>query len=175
MLDRIVEHVFDLLENDSRMLTGGFPAITRVSDDTDTPVAGNINLFEYAFEDDSKEARPAVYFGTRNAQGTDRDEFEAVAAGRLVNYRIAVVPLLVCCVGARGAARTQRRQIVANIRAVLTDVENVVQDNFWYLLKEKVDTGGFRNSGGGNRGNNESRILLNFEISYKYVAGTVIV
>lgn len=174
MIDRIAEHMLDLLENDSRMLTGGFSSVRRISDDTDTPVAGVINLFDYAFEDDSKEARPAVYFGTRNAQGTERDEFEAVSAGKLVNYRVAVVPLLVCCIGSRNTARSQRRQIVANIRAILTDVGNVVQDEFWYLLKEKVDTGGFRNSGGGNRGNNESRVLLNFEASYKYVAGTVI-
>lgn len=175
MFDRIVEHILDLLENDSRMLAGGFSAVTRVADDTDDPVAGTINLFEFALEDDSIGARPGVYVGSRNSQGNDRQEFSTVSARNLVHRRIASVPLVVCCVGARGTARAERRQIVANIRAVLSDPENVVQDDFWYLLKEATDMPAFRNSGGGSRGNNEARTVMWWEASYTYVAGTVVV
>jgi len=174
MLDRIVEHMFDLLENDPRILTGGFPGVTRVKDDTDTPVGGNVNIYDYALEDDSVGARPSIYFGTRLAQGTDRRAFDTVSSMSLANHRVAVVPIVICCVGTRGEARQQRRQLVANVRAILTDFDSIVQDAYWYLLQEMVDTGGFKNSGGGNRGTNEARILLNFEASYVYVAGSVV-
>lgn len=175
MVDRIQDHIYDLLAADARLLNGGFASVQRVYNG-DAEVGGQINLFDWALEDDSKEARPGVYFGLRNAQASDRLESTVVSNMGLVQQRIAVIPIaIVCEVPSRKDAKNQRRQIAANVRAILTDSANVVQDNYWWLLRELSSTFRFRNSGGGNLGTIESTVVISFEASYAYIAGQVTV
>jgi hypothetical protein len=173
MLDRIYEHAFDLLEADSR-LSVGFGGVKRIQEGVE-PLAGYVNIFDWALEDDSKEARPAIYAGVRNAQGADRQEFEVIADS-LVDYRNALLSIVVVCLDKdRKTAKDARKQLVANVRAILSSFDNIVQAGYWYRLKETQSFSSFKSAGGGVLGNNEAMTILQFEASYKKAGGEVVV
>lgn len=146
MIEKISTKILDILQADPRLHAGGnaypagWPGVRRADADNDAS-EGYINLFDKAHDPDGKGHRPAIYVGTRAMEATDEIEFDTISSGGLTEYRVMLVPLILCVLAdTKVDARRQRNQLRRNVKAILQ--EQIVQSGFWYKLRMPGGSGG---------------------------------
>lgn len=146
LIERISQHLLDLLQADNRLFEGGnayptgWAGVTR-EEFAVPPVANKVNLFDKPFAPDSGEHRPAVYVGSRAMEASDSLDFVTISSGNRLEYRVLIVPLIVCVqADTEFSARKQRNQLRRNVRAILFD--HLRADGYWYQLTMPGRLGG---------------------------------
>lgn len=135
MIETISTKLLDILAADARLYAGGnaypagWPGVKR----NDAAVANYVNLFDKSYDLDGTGHRPAVYVGTRAVEATDSLDFPVISAGGRIEYRVLLIPLVVCVQGAtKSDIRKQRNQLRRNIKVIL--LEHIVASGYWYEM-----------------------------------------
>src|SRR4051812_18194992 len=107
MIYTIGTRLFDILQNDSRLLTiynsTNFPAVKRCklgtqfngTDANQNPIAGAVNLYDWTYELNDTGMLPGVYLGMKGFECTDAPDSGPVIAGNLIEFRLATVPIVI--------------------------------------------------------------------------------
>lgn len=182
MIERISQKIMDVLEADSRLLLGGnayaagWTATTR-EENGGVPVAGKINLFDKSYDADATTHRPAIYVGSRAVEAVDSLDYETCSSAGHIEYRVLILPLIVCCMAAtKRIAAQQRNQLRRNIKIIL--LGSIVQGGYWYdlsvpgrlgggALNEHVNTTA---SGGNNQQVSEAIAVIPVQVRYSFNA-----
>lgn len=138
MIERISQHILDILEADARLIAGGnayaagWTGTSREEND-ETPAAGLVNLFDKSHDPDGDGHRPAIYVGTRGLEASDALDFPTCSQGGRTEFRVMLIPLILCVQATtKRGARQQRNQLRHNVKAILLD--NILADGHWYEL-----------------------------------------
>jgi hypothetical protein len=187
MYDALVTHLLDVLAADSRLYAAGnayapnglnanaWAGVKRPDNGTDSPAAGYINLFDSTAEPDAMDTRPAIYVGTRGVETVGRTEFFTMSAGPgRTNYEQLTIPLFIeAQAPTKHAARSQRNQLLGNVRRILLD-HSAAESGFWWQLEMPGDVaGGARQIGqisgtGGTTGSAQANVVLPVVIHYSF-------
>lgn len=179
MINTIVTHILDLLAADPVTFAGGtvYPqgwlGISRVSNNGNRP--GYVNLFDGTYEPSGADHRPAIYIGSEQIETYDRLEHAAIA-NAYTEFRIAVVPFILCtAAGDKRTARQQRDQLRSNFRTVLN--KHISETGYWYELLSEAGGGQLQGdlrvtaSGGGAQRVAEATSVCPVQIRYNWQPG----
>lgn len=185
MIERISEHILDLLEADSRLIQGGnsfadgWPGVMRESEG-DTSQLGFVNLFDKCYDQDGTKHRAAIYVGTHGWEATDSEDFPTCSSGARIEYRALLIPLIICCMApSKRESRQQRNQLRFNVKQIL--LSNVLADGYWYELTVPGQSGGgaareavwTTASGGGSQQMAESIGTVPVRVRYSWSASSL--
>lgn len=193
MVSAILDKVFELFYNDTRLMQGGTAYATgwigatrekhNVAEDavlspvTDIPIPSNgyVNLFDRPYSRDSGNARPGIYQGTAGYDYTDMQEYPSVSAGHLVEHRAVNLPLVIVCSHNNYYTAIQMRdQLRYNIKLILLD--HILENTMWYKLLAPGASGGGElqerawtsSTGQGAQGITEAMCIIPIRISYQW-------
>ena len=186
MLDAIQTAIFDLLENDSRLLTclpTDFAGVRRCknsplfggADSNHDPAQGYVNLFDWSFEPNDNTMKPAVYCGMRGLESIDsKDSFMPEVNGNMINYRIARIPIVIVSdVPDRLTARLWKNQLRVNIQEILLYSDNIQTVNWNLITIDTPSQARSINTGGGAMQINRSQIDFFIEAHYGQIRGNL--
>lgn len=145
MLDAIITHILDILQQDPNTFAGGgafasgWAGVTR-PDKGLLAQSGFVNLYDGCYEPAGSGHRPAIYLGTREMEYEEVLEEQVLAAGHAEIRRLTVPLLVVAQAPTETAARGQRNQLCANVRQVLA--KHVVESGYWFELRTGLSDSG---------------------------------
>jgi len=193
MIERIEEHVVDLLYQNPVLLCAGgtsyapgWAGVTRemtaqVIDKTGVVVTGGVvpspgyvNLFDRVYTKDNENARPGIYMGGTGYEASDEEDFPVISGGQFVEYRILRIQLMITVTDQdQYVARKKRAQLRYNVRGILR--KYLLMSTYWWQLRMPGRRGGgdmserhwMSATGGGSQGIVEAYVTMPVAAHYQ--------